>query len=772
MEETTHLPLQFAFVTLFHTTDSLPISGVVTDAEGTFKLDSLPDGKYYLLLSLLGYDTISTTEFSVPFANGGHDLGKIYMKTSGILLNDVQITEEKATFVSTIDRKIYFPEKDIQAQTGSASDILQNVPSITVDEEGGISLRGSGNVTILINGKPSQLMNMNAAAALQQIPASSIERIEIITNPSAKYKPDGVAGIINIVLKKNAKLGFNGTVIANASVQDRYNGSLNLNYNTGKLNIYGSYGYRQNHGERLKTDNRVFRDSADGSPSYYAQSSLTKGRPFSHTLNTGLDYYLNKNNSIGFEGSYFNSSMIRTHTTATLITDTSGIKSDYETDRTDKEDEYEAEAVISFDHSFKKEDHEISFEAGWGNYGELEDGRFRDNFLFPSVSFYDGHTIIRKNGNSYTATCNYVNPITEDMELEIGYEGEFLRDHLKFSSEHFDQIQSDWLADFGKNNTFSFRQDVHALYSTYTIDIEDFSIMGGLRAEQTFITSNLITLDSIIPNNYFSLYPTAHFLYAINDNQEIGLSYSRRVNRPDPDELNPFPEYKDPRNLEGGNPNLKPEQIHSVELAYQIKKDKITFIPNLFYHYTYDAFTEITQYINDTVLLTSQANLSTNQAAGLELVFAWKYKKLFNLNFSSTIFYNSIDASNLGYAENKSEIAYETKLASNFNIGKTTKFQLNANYRSSELSAQGHSLPVFFVNVGFKQDFFKKRASFILTLSDVFNTMKWVEIIETPILSQEVIRKRKSQFIFVGFSWRFGMITKKPTNDLQFDNKM
>jgi outer membrane receptor protein involved in Fe transport len=770
-EETTKLPLEFVFVSVKHPGDSVLLGGTVTNKEGYFLLDSLSDGNYLLTISFLGFDTIVSPVFSFPSTTGENATAKFYMKASGLLLDGVEIADEKATFVSTIDRKIYFPEKDIQAQTGSASELLQNVPSVTVDADGNVSLRGSANVTILINGKPSQLMNTNAAAALEQIPASAIERIEIITNPSAKYKPDGVAGIINIVLKKNVKLGFSGAVTANASTLDRYNGNASINYNTGKYNIYGSYGYRQNYMQRVRTDVRTFRDSAEASPSQFDQTNFSHGRSFSHTLSFGMDYNFNKSNSFGFEGSYFNSTSHRNQFTGTKVSDTSGITSDYLTNRNDIENEYEAEGNFSFEHLFKKEDHEISFEAGWGNYGELEDSHFSDRYNFPASYTYDGHNAIRKHGNSYTAEVDYVNPVAEDMELEIGYEGEYLRDHLDFFSEHFDAVQSGWQNDAGRNNTFLFSQDVHALYSTFSFDIEDLSIMGGLRAEQTFITSNLITLDSVIPNNYFKLFPTAHFLYELSDNQEIGLSYSRRINRPDPDELNPFPEVKDPRNLESGNPNLKPEQVHSVELGYQFKNPTITFIPSLYYHYTYDAFTEITSYINDSVLLTTQDNLATDQSAGMELVFAWKYKKQLNVNFSSNIFYNTIDASNLGYSENKSAIAWDAKVATNFNIGKTTKLQLNSNYRSAMLTAQGHTLPVFFVNAGLRQDLFKRRASLIITASDLFNTMRWVEIIDTPLLTEEVARKRKSQYIFIGFTWRFGMIAKKASNEIQFDTK-
>ena len=212
--------------------------------------------------------------------------------------------------------------------------------------------------------------------------------------------------------------------------------------------------------------------------------------------------------------------------------------------------------------------------------------------------------------------------------------------------------------------------------------------------------------------------------------------------------------------------------MHSVELGYQYKKNSTSFISSLYYRNTFDGFAELTRYVNDSVLLTTLANLATDQSAGLELIFAWKYKTMLNLNFSSNIFYNVIDASNLGLSENKSTVAWDVKVACNLNLTKTTKLQLNSNYQSKMLTAQGYSSPVYFVNAGFRQDVFRKRASVTITASDIFNTMRWVEIIDTPLLQEEVIRKRKTQFIFIGFTWRFGMLAKKTANEMQFDNKM
>ncbi len=615
-------------------------------------------------------------------------------------------------------------------------------------------------------------MNLSSASALQQIPGTSIERIEIITNPSAKYKPDGTAGIINIVLKKNANLGFHSTLILNASTNDRYNGNITLNYRPAKLNLFGSYGYRQNYNPRTRTDSRINTDTISGKQTLFDLNSSALGKPFSHTASFGLDYSLSKKNKLGLSGNYFTFFQNRTQNVSTVLNDSSGVTSDYKTDRTDTEDENEFESSLSFEHNFKKEDHTIQLEAGYGNFDEVEENRYTDTYNIPAVSSYLGHNTIHKSGYNFSAVAEYVNPIAKDVELEAGYEGEFLHNDLDYSSEYYDNNQQGWVPDVDKTNRFLFRQDVHAAYVIFSRGIKNFSILAGLRAEQTFITSNLVTLNSIVRNNYFKIFPTVHLSYEINDNQQLGLSYSRRVNRPDPDELNPFPEYKDPRNIEAGNPNLKPEQIHSIELGYQLKKDELTFIPGLYYRYKYDAFAEITSYVNDTTLLTTFDNLSSNQSAGLEFVFSWGYKKIMNLNLSSNLFYNTLDASNIGYSKNKSNLSFDSKLAASFNITSTTKLQVNANYRSSMLTAQGKTLPVYFVNAGIRQDIFNKKASLLLTVSDVFNTMKFVEEVDAPFLYQKVTRRRTSRIIYLGFSWRFGVTPKKSADDLIFEDKL
>ena len=772
IEDSTKLPLEFVTVGIVNSNDSNSIKGVGTDQKGNFKIDSVKAGTYFLRISFIGFETKETPSFSVT-ENTETVLGIISLKVSEILLKDVIVTADKTLMVNSIDRKVYFPAQDIQAQTGSASEVLENIPSVSVDVDGVVSLRGSANVTFLINGKPSGLMKAAGATALQQIPASLIERIEIITNPSAKYKPDGTAGIINIVLKKDFKPGFNGTISGSASTHERYNSNISFNYNPGKINLYGTYGFKQFYFSRQLTDSRINRDTTQNAPTFFELNSTATGKPISHTTNFGVDYLVSPKNKISLSSNYFYLQQNRDNNFSTLENNNDGtLVNDYNTQRKEDESEYEWETQASLEHSFKKKDQTLNLETTYGKFNELEDSRYTDTYHVPLNSPLTGHNNIHKSGSNSTLVCNYTNPIGEDMELEAGYEGEFSKGELEYFSEQFDITQNSWLTDYNKTKRFLYTQNIHAAYTTFSIDIDEFSILAGVRAEQTNITSNLVTLDSVILNNYFKVFPSFHLSYETGKNSKIGLSYSKRINRPDPDELNPFPEYKNPRNIEAGNPRLLPEQIHSVELNYQIKKNNFNFIPALYYRYTYDEFAEITRYVNDSTLLTTLDNISTNKATGLELIFSYNYIKIMNLAISGNVFHNTINASKISYAKNNSSVSWDSKLNATFNLSSKTKLQLNANYRSVTLTAQGKSLSLYFLNAGMKQELFKNKASLTLTVSDIFNTMRWEYTIDTDKLYQKESRKRKSQIIYVGFVWRFGFTSKKSNDELQFDNKL
>lgn len=770
---TTRQPMEYVNVMLHNAFDSSVIKDANSNQAGEYILKNIDPGTYFLEINLIGFDTVVTPVFNVNETGQQIAMDTITISVSAFLLSEVEIVEKKALYENAIDRKIYNVDMDLMSTSGSAIDVLENVPSVSVDIEGRISLRGSGNVTIFINGRPSPLMKVNSAAALQAIPANTIERIEIITNPSAKFKPDGVAGIINIVLVKNTRPGLNGTITVNAGIDERYNGSIILNYKPGRINLFASIGIRQEDRNHTTSDFRRLYDSTGIMISDYDQFSTSFYRPFSQVFNAGADYSINEKNTVGISASYFHVGFEREENAATILHDsTENLTSDFSRDLLGNDFETEMEVNLNYEHQFKKEDHSLSFDLTIADQHEEEDNHFTETYRVPVLPDANDNTLIRQSEKLTELAVEYVYPVNEEAEIEAGYLGEFIYQDLNFYGEYFDPLLDAWVKDNLKSNQFLFDQKVHAIYATFSQGIEDFRFSAGLRSEQAYITSNPVTWDSIIKNNYFKVYPTLHLTYEITDNKQLQLSYSKRITRPEADELNPFPEYADPLDLEAGNPNLKPEQVHSVEFGYSLKNERFTFLPTLYYRFKYDAFSEISTYINDTVLLSTFENLKSEQSAGLELVVTTRLKKLISLNLSSNIFYNQIDASNLDFSENKSAFSSITKLGINLNVTKTTLMQFNGNYRSSQLTPQGKILPFFVLNAGIRQNILKDRAAFLLTVSDVFNTYRWTTEINTTELYEIVVSKRKSQIIFIGFTFNFGKSHKKIVEDLQFDEKM
>jgi len=562
-------------------------------------------------------------------------------------------------------------------------------------------------------------------------------------------------------------------LLANVGNESRYNANLTLNYNTGKMNVFGSYGFRQNNAARTSSGYRIHYDSLQNIINIYESSSSAEGRPFSHLGNFGMDYQLNENNKLELAGNVNFQDMCRTQNTLSTWKDEDlNITSQYTTLAINDELEVEWEASAVFTHQFREEGHELQFEFNFTGYDETEDNHYTETYSVPPGFVDLSHILVKKGGPQANVYAEYTLPIGEETELEAGYVGEFFKDNVSYFGEYYDDNSNEWIKDVVKSNDFVFRQDIHALYGTLSHSFDKFSFMAGLRAEQALITSHLITIDSLVPNNYFRVYPTLHLSYDLSDEQQLQLNYSHRVRRPDSDEMNPFPEYSDPRNMEAGNPLLKPEQIHSIEFGYQLKKELFTIQPSVYYRYTYDAFTQIFTIASDTVLLRTEANLSKNQSLGGEFIATLNAGKFMTLNLSTNGYYNVLDASNLGYSANKSAFAWDSKLGANINITSTTLLQIYGYFHSKRLTAQGWYDPSYYANIGLRQDLFKNRASLIFTVSDVFNSLKSSGTIDTPYLYQESTQKRVSQILYLGFTYRFGKSSKNKAEDLKFDNNI
>jgi outer membrane receptor protein involved in Fe transport len=772
--KSTGRPLDFANVVLRSKTDTSMVKGTNTDGTGKFIFSGIPAGGYFVDCGFIGYRTFRSYVFAIDARHLKIDLGTIPMAESALAGDEVDVTAEKALFNNTIDRKVYNVDKDIMSKTGTVSELLQNIPSVLVDIDGNVSLRGSGDVMILINGRPSPLMGKSRAAVLQQMPANSVEKIEVITNPSARYRPDGTSGIINIVLKKETKSGLNGSATANAGTRRRHNENLSFNYNPGKLNLFGSAGYRQDDRNRFGTDVRELTDESSGSLSHYVQDDRSAARPHSVIGNLGLAYNFDAVNSLELSGNYFSRKMTRNDISNRVTRDGGGlIIRDYDRLRLADEPETETEATAAFLHKFGKEDHELRVELKASDAPENEDNHFTEVYRVPEDSRLYDNTLIKQGEKQEQVTVEYVNPLSEETKLEAGYDGEFTRQDLDFLAETFDAAAGKFVRDAAKSNRFLFDQGIHAVYGTYAGSFGRLGFLGGVRSEVASVKSHLITGDSIIHKDYFSFFPTLHLAYRLSKTGEIQLNYSRRVNRPEADELNPFPEYADPRNIQAGNPNLRPENIHSVEFGLQYQNEHFSFIPSVYYRYKVDGFTSITKVIDDSTLLRTIENLSSDRSTGFETIVSASAGRFLTGNLNANVFYNRIDASNIGYGREKSIVSWSGTLSLNVNPARTTMLQINSNYRSARLTPQGEYYPSVVFNLGIRQDLFMERVSLILTASDVFKSQRQEMKLNIPGLNQHVTNKRDSRVIYLGMTWHFGKPEKKSKEKtLQYDDRI
>jgi outer membrane receptor protein involved in Fe transport len=747
------------------------LTGIITDSTGNFRIEKVAFGHYYLESSFIGYDKMRSRFITINKTHPRADLGTMELSLSAANLEEVTITGEKNMMISRIDRKVFNVFKDIMAQTGTVSDVLQTIPSVSVDIDGNISLRGSGSVTILINGRPSV---MGTSSNLEQMPASMIERVEVITNPSAKYKPDGTGGIINIILKKERKAGYNGSLSANAGNSDRFNTTLQGNLNTGKFNLFGSYGFRQDYRYRTGAVNSQTIDTTDGTSFYQEQSSEGEARPLSHLARLGIDWTPGSSNMAGIAGTFNYREVKRNDLTDYhYFNDTMATTEDYYRTMLGVETETSIGLTGYYEHIFdKKSDSKLRADLEYQRDEEIEDDNYTNTYRFPLIPDEENKAHRQNSTQEVNLAIAYNRPLWEESELDVGYEGNMEITDQDQQVMQYDPDSAVWIVDPDRNNLYNSNISVHALYTTLSWELGKFSMMGGLRAEQALNDLDFITLDTTARNDYFALYPTIHLGYTTGKH-EWQLNYSRRVNRPDGDNMNPVPEYRDPRNIFVGNPDLKPEDIHSIEGGYAFKNDGLSLVPTLFYRIKVNGFSMVTYSLNDSVLVTTIDNLSSDQSAGLDLSGSWKPFTFFGFNASASGYYNTIDASETGYTGKRSAFSWNAKLNATVSFTKNTIFQFNGTFRSEMLTAQGTRSPSWVVNLGLRQELWKKKAALIFTVSDLFNTQKMSSNVNTPELVIETTRKRDGRVFYGGFIFNFGSNGKKSKETkFEFDNGM
>ena len=745
------------------------VRAVSTNEQGDFEALDLPAGAYVLAYGYAGDTAAVELTAEQPVA----DAGRLKLtEDETIMLQKLQVSAEREAFYNSIDRKTYDVGKDVASTTGTASDLLQNIPSIQVDVEGEVSLRGDQNVTILINGRSSAQMNSNQAEALEQLSADRIERVEVITNPSSKYRPDGTGGIINIILKDGGKPGWSATARANVGNEGRYNGSLYATYNPGTFDVFASVSQRHEERPFEVERSRTQRD-VNGQTTGSSVSRTDEERSFdSTTLETGGAYRFGKETEMTVAVNYGTRDRAWASTQTTVNRDGAGaVTEDYDRLRTGDEEETEYEAELALSHGFDGGGRKLVVELG--HESETEEGAdfYANRFRTPGGAEEHERTLVKETSRETELKADYVHPFANETKLETGYALLAETSDVDFRGSFLDNATQQWIVDAQTTNRFVYESQVHAAYATYAAAMGPVGLQGGLRFEQALTEADQRTAGIVREKDYARVYPSVHASYDLTAAQQLKLSYSHRVRRPDQRDLNPYPQYSDPQNLRAGNPDLEPEDIHSIEAGWQYQGDGVTYLASVYQRYRYDGITEVTRDQGNGVLLTTSDNLATSRFTGVELGATAKPLAGLSLNFGGNIYREEIDAENLGFAGTRAEIAWDAKLNTAWEVNKKLSLQLTSGYRAARLTPQGERRPMAISNLGARYAA-TNRTAFVLTVSDVFGTFKGRTVLDTALLSSDTTMRRGASVVYFGVVHQFGGDAKRRGEEMQFDEGM
>ncbi|MDI9867480.1 TonB-dependent receptor [Flectobacillus sp. DC10W] len=701
------------------------ITGGITTEKGTFSLQ-VPYGIYVVATEFMGYKTWKSDILTLDKSNAAINLGNILLQTQSQQLTEVEVRAEKSTMEMALDKRVFNVGKDLANAGGTASDILTNIPSVSVEPDGGIKLRGSDNVRILIDGKPSGLVSFKGGAGLQSLQASMIERVEVITNPSARYEAEGMAGIINIVLKKDKKQGFNGSfdVITGYPINEGL--GINMNYRHQKLNFFLNYGiaYRitpniaHNFQQVFNGDTTVISDQD--------RNGNLKG--FNNNIQGGLDYFFS-------EKSYLTASYLFRRSDARRITDltyrdyynslSNLIRTTYR-QQDEKETEPNSEYALTYRRDFDKKNHSFSAEVRYIDNWERSDQLFTQNAFMPNGSIDKAQTLLQNSLNDeyekqWLFQTDYSKPIHKDGKVEVGARANF-RDMVNDYVVNQQNENGVFVPLPGLKNYFIYSENINAVYGIVGDKYKKLSYQIGLRAEWTNVKTTLRETNEVNPRNYSNLFPSAHIAWEMPNENSLQFSFSRRVRRPFYNDLSPFATFSDSRNFFGGNPNLNPEFTNAFEIGH-IKYFKFgSLSSSLFYRDTKDKIQTIRS-VNDLGFATTRPeNLTGEKSFGLDIASQVNFYQWWKSDFSFSIFNADMDGSNIDENYKRNTQSWFARHTSKFSLPNRLDIQVRANYEAPQKTVQGRRLSMYYIDFSISKEVFQGKGTLNLNIMDIFNT--------------------------------------------------
>lgn len=776
IDKITGQPLEYATVAFFSKSENRIVTGGITDETGNFSIP-VPSGTYDVSIEF-----ISFVKQTLPNQNlsENQNIGNFYLDADTQALDEVEVFAEKTTVEIKLDKKIYNVGKDLTVRGGTVSDVLDNIPSVSVDVEGNVALRGNENVRILINGKPSGLVGLNSTDALRQLPAESIESVEVITSPSARYDAEGTAGILNIILRRSKLQGFNGALTSFIGFPQSAGISGNINYRTGDVNIFNttSYNHREvpgNSSSYTQYFNNIFDENGDlitDNPDTFLDETNDYDRVRKDlSTNFGVEWYITDSASIVGSISYRDGNN-ESNTTNTLIQLDENQEFISQNNRFDPEEETDKvlQYSLNFTKDFDTSGQKLTMDFQYEDNSEDE----YSGVLLEGVNTENVATL--EDQSRILLQADYVLPIGEKSQFELGYRGNFNDQDTDYTIEFLDINTGEFVVNDSLSNFLNYREYVNAAYTQYGSKVgSKFSYLLGLRLESTRITVDQPTSGDYSKNDYTGLFPTVNLSYELSEKENITLGYSRRIQRPRSYFINPFPSRSSITSIFRGNPELAPSYSGVFDLGYYKKFGKVSLNTSVYFQHATDVFsfvsfdTGIPVIVNGqefTIIERTPINLAEEDRYGFEFTLGYNHSRKWNINANFNIFRQSLrgTAPN-GLSLDNDNTSWFARINNKYTLPGEIEWQTSLDYRGPSADAQNSREGVFSSNMAFSKDIFNENASIALNVSDLLNSRKRITETNTPTYTGTSEFQWRERSITLSFTYRFNQQKKRQQRD-------
>lgn len=765
--------IAYANIALYSANDKKLISGAISKEDGTFLIDKISNGDYYLVVKFIGYNTYTSTNYTISNTSLKVKLPLIELKVSSENIEEVEVVAQQRAIVYKMDKKIIDAESYSSAAGGTAVNILENVPSIAVDVEGNVTLRGSSSFTVFIDGKPSLFAG---ALALEQIPSGQVKNIEIITNPSARYDAEGTAGIINVITKKSSSKGWNGVINVSGNTAESHSTDFLMTNRLEKFYWKAGARYFENYrkGEFKQAKQTILNDTISG---FESRGDRT-GKSYNTSGIAGFGFFTDKSTfdfelEAGDRGSGYRGDLVYKEAYKTIENETpyeNGIYNSY--DFKDLNEDF-VSVNINYKHSFKGKDHTLTANL-FGIYGESLE-YFENDLTHFSGAQKDGQ---RSWEDEFRVTmrggADYVRPFHEGLgKLEAGYLFDLYVEDGDYGMKDYDENQNEFIFRDDYYSVYRFKRDIHALYAIVADQINDFSYQVGLRAEYTYRYLGSSEEWASQKENRFDVFPSGHIAYHLPKEHQISASYSRRTVRPRLHFLEPYVTFADSYTARTGNPDVRPEYVNSFELGWQKNFENNFLSFEIFHRRKQDKIERIRTVYSPNVTLDSISNVGNDFSTGAETMALFNISDWWLINTSANLFYYRIKSDFKVPGIDDESLNWQARFSNNFTLGKTTRLQFDGNYVGPSVSTQGQRNAFFYTNLSVRQQFFNRRLSATLAMRDVMRTAKFKNTQTGEGLYSETAVTPFYPNIKLTLSYRINQLTpkskKQNTNDDLFE---